>query len=111
MSTPAKTNQNTVTKKKSKFKYTKWIVIGAIVLAVLIAAVIILPKVLGGVIGLMLSFGAVGIYKLFASSAVSMNWGVGFLAIAFCAVIGVLFGSYPAAKASRLQPIDALHTT
>ena len=68
-------------------------------------------SVLGGVIGLMLSFGAVGIYRLFASSAVSMNWGVGFLAIAFCAVIGVLFGSYPAAKASRLQPIDALHTT
>lgn len=68
-------------------------------------------SVLGGIIGLLLSFGAVEFYKLIASSAVSMNWGVGFAAIAFCAVIGVLFGGYPAAKASRLQPIDALHTT
>ena len=68
-------------------------------------------SVLGGIIGLLLSFGAVEFYKLIASSAVTMNWGVGFAAIAFCAVIGVLFGGYPAAKASRLQPIDALHTT
>lgn len=68
-------------------------------------------SVLGGTIGLLLSFGAVEIYKLISASAVTMNWSVGFAAIAFCAVIGVLFGGYPAAKASRLQPIDALHTT
>lgn len=68
-------------------------------------------SVLGGLIGLLISFGAVELYKLIASANVSMNWGVGFAAIAFCAVIGVLFGGYPAAKASRLQPIDALHTT
>ena len=68
-------------------------------------------SVLGGIIGLLLSFGAVEIYKLISASAVTMNWGVGLAAIAFCAVIGVLFGGYPAAKASRLQPIDALHTT
>lgn len=68
-------------------------------------------SVLGGIIGILLSFGAVELYKLIASSAVNMNWGVGFAAIAFCAVIGVLFGGYPATKASRLQPIDALHTT
>ena len=68
-------------------------------------------SVVGGVIGLLISFGAVELYKLIASANVSMNWGVGFAAIAFCAIIGVLFGGYPAAKASRLQPIDALHTT
>lgn len=68
-------------------------------------------SVLGGIIGLALSFGVVEIYKLLSSSAASMNRVVGFAAIAFCAVIGLLFGGYPAAKASRLQPIDALHTT
>ena len=45
MKTPAKTNQENTVKKKTKFKYTKWIVIGAVVLVVVIAAIIILPKV------------------------------------------------------------------
>ena len=66
--------------------------------------------VLGGIIGLVLSFGVVEIYSLIAAASVEINWGIGIAAIIFCAVIGVLFGGYPAAKASRLQPIDALHT-
>lgn len=65
-------------------------------------------SMLGGLIGLALSFVAVGIYNTAAGSSAAMDWGIGMAAIAFCAVIGVLFGSYPAAKASRLQPIDAL---
>ena len=66
-------------------------------------------SVLGGLIGLVLSFGAVQIYNIIADSSIGMNWPLGLGAIAFCAVIGVLFGGYPAAKASRLQPIEALH--
>ena len=67
-------------------------------------------SVLGGIIGLLLSFGTVEIYSLISATSAEMNWGIGIAAIAFCAVIGILFGGYPAAKASRLQPIDALHT-
>ena len=67
-------------------------------------------SVLGGLIGLLLSIGAVEIYNMASATAVTLNWSVAFAAIAFCAVIGILFGGYPAAKASRLQPIDALHT-
>ncbi len=47
MKTPVKPNQRTAAKSKG-FKYTKPIVVTAVSLAVVIAAVIILPKVLGG---------------------------------------------------------------
>ena len=66
---------------------------------------------LGGVIGLLLSFCAIECYSFAAATAAGLNWMVGFAAIGFCLVIGVVFGSYPAAKASRLQPIEALHTS
>ena len=66
-------------------------------------------SVLGGIIGLGLSLVAVGAYGLVTGASVGVSWGVGIAAIAFCAVIGVAFGGYPAAKASRLQPIEALH--
>jgi len=132
MKKPEKTNQTIAFKAKTGRKWIKPVVIIAIVLAIGIAAAIVLPNVLGakrrhimlqflceacilsvlgGIIGLLLSFGAVQIYNLFSATAVSMNWVIGMVAIGFCAVIGVLFGSYPAAKASRLQPIEALHTT
>lgn len=68
-------------------------------------------SVLGGLIGLIFSFCVIKCYSLATASAAGMNWIVGFAAIGFCIMIGVVFGSYPAAKASRLQPIDALHTS
>ena len=68
-------------------------------------------SVLGGLIGLVLSFLGIELYNLFAGASTSMRWGVGGAAILFCAVIGIVFGGYHAAKASRLQPIDALHNS
>ncbi len=68
-------------------------------------------SILGGLLGLGLSVFGVNIYNEVSGSMAEMNWAIGMAAIAFCAVIGVLFGSYPAAKASRLQPIDALHNS
>lgn len=39
----------------------------------------------------------------------SLNMGVVGLAVAFCFLIGVVFGMYPANKAAKMKPIDALH--
>ena len=39
----------------------------------------------------------------------SLNMGVVALAVAFCFLIGVVFGLYPANKAAKMKPIDALH--
>ena len=38
-----------------------------------------------------------------------LEGGVVLIAVAFCFVIGVVFGLYPANKAAKMKPIDALH--
>ena len=38
-----------------------------------------------------------------------LNGGVVLVAVGFCFVIGVVFGLYPANKAAKMKPIDALH--
>lgn len=67
-------------------------------------------SVLGGLIGLALSILAVNGYNSLTDSTAEINKSIAVATILFCTVIGVGFGSYPAAKASKLQPIDALHT-
>ncbi len=65
-------------------------------------------SILGGLIGLGLSALGLKAFSLLADMTVSMDWRAAVSALVFCVVIGVLFGSYPAAKASKLTPIDAL---
>lgn len=68
-------------------------------------------SILGGLLGLLLSVIGINIYNYISASSISTNRLVAIAAIIFCAVIGIIFGSYPASKASKLQPIDALHTS
>ncbi|MFN9968900.1 MAG: ABC transporter permease, partial [Phycisphaerae bacterium] len=69
----------------------------------------------GGFIGLVLGISAsLGITHLLNSVTTGSEWPVvvsipaAVLAIVFAAVVGMVFGLYPAWQASRLDPIDAL---
>lgn len=67
---------------------------------------------LGCAIGVFLSWCVLRIVSIVVSSleiSFALSWGVVGIAVAFCFVIGVVFGLYPANKAAKLPPIDALH--
>jgi len=65
-------------------------------------------SVLGGFIGILVSWGILAIVSTIASMNFAMTGGVIALAVGFCMFVGVVFGLYPASKASKLQPIQAL---
>ena len=65
-------------------------------------------SILGGLIGLGLSALGLRIFALLADMTISIEWRAAIGALLFCVVIGVAFGSYPAAKASKMTPIAAL---
>ena len=64
---------------------------------------------LGGLLGIALGLGGarlLAVYFLHLPPAYPLDWSV--LALVICSVVGLIFGSYPAWKASHLDPIDAL---
>ena len=67
-----------------------------------------LLSLMGGAIGIGLSALGLKIFTAVSDMAVSMEWTAAAAALVFCVIIGVGFGSYPAAKAAALLPIDAL---
>jgi putative ABC transport system permease protein len=72
----------------------------------LIEAVVL--SALGGVVGIVLASGAsVGLAKLMDVPFV-FNPGVNLISFVFSAGIGVVFGYFPALRAARLDPIEAL---
>jgi len=65
-------------------------------------------SILGGLLGLGLSALGLQIFAMVTDMTIAMEWRAAIAALVFCMVIGVVFGSYPAAKASKMTPIDAL---
>jgi len=67
---------------------------------------------IGCAIGIFLSWVILQLATIVAGSlgvAFTMNWRILLIAIAFCFVIGLVFGLYPANRAAKMKPIDALH--
>ena len=67
---------------------------------------------LGCAIGIFLSWTILRIVAVIASSlsmSFKLNGPVVIVAVVFCVLIGVVFGLYPANKAAKMKPIDALH--
>lgn len=65
--------------------------------------------ILGGIIGVSLGLG-IGIVLGKMGYTFSPSTGIVMIAFLSSALIGTLFGIFPANKASKLNPIDALHT-
>lgn len=68
----------------------------------------ILISVTGGLIGVVFGIGASWTVKLFAGWPVYVEWYSVILSFIVCTVTGIFFGWYPAQKASRLDPIEAI---
>lgn len=80
---------------------------GNILAQFLIEALVV--SLLGGLLGLGISAAVVRLLGPMLEMNLTVPLEVAWLAIGFSVVIGVAFGLYPANKASKLKPIDALH--
>ena len=78
-----------------------------IVTQFLIEAVVI--SLMGGIIGIIFGIGASQLISKFSGMSTVLSIPTIFLSFGFSIAIGLVFGVYPARKAARLNPIDALH--
>lgn len=77
-----------------------------VLLQFLVEAVVL--SSLGGVIGIVLGIGAGITVSLYFELPIIMNFPMILIAFSFSTAVGILFGYFPARKAARLNPIDAL---
>lgn len=77
-----------------------------ILLQFLVEAIMI--SVTGGIIGVLLGIAASELVTIFLSWPTLVSRSSILLSFMVCAITGVFFGYYPAQKASRLDPIEAL---
>lgn len=77
-----------------------------IMMQFLIEAVII--SVTGGILGILLGAFTTWMIKVIANWPVVIEASSVVLSFVVCTIIGIIFGFYPAAKASNLDPIEAI---
>jgi putative ABC transport system permease protein len=79
-----------------------------ILLQFLLESVIL--SMVGGIIGMIIGQGAIPIISYFNWMTVASSWTGPVLGFSFSVLVGIFFGFYPAFKASRLDPVDALRS-
>jgi len=65
-------------------------------------------SILGGALGIVLGIGSSKLISHFSPMSTLVSYGSIALAFIFAGSVGIFFGFYPARKASKLDPIDAL---
>ncbi len=65
---------------------------------------------IGGLLGILVGFGLTQAMAIFAGWTTYVSWYSAALAVLFSASVGIIFGIYPARKASFLNPIEALRS-
>ncbi|WP_299775287.1 ABC transporter permease [uncultured Pseudoteredinibacter sp.] len=65
-------------------------------------------SVIGGLLGIALGFALAAVISLFSGWPVAWSPVAIVISVVFCCGVGLLFGIYPAIKASKLDPITAL---
>ena len=73
-------------------------------------AITAVGSVIGVIIGLAVAFGATGIMRNQTRAEVyaGLTWQTLFVATTVCVITGIAFGMYPALRASRLSPVEAM---
>jgi putative ABC transport system permease protein len=64
----------------------------------------------GGMIGVALAYGATVAIRSFSPFPAAFPWWAPLLAVSISSAVGIFFGLWPAAKAARLNPIEALRS-
>lgn len=78
-----------------------------IIMQFLIESVIL--SLMGGIIGMICSGAILGIINFFVENYhFTITFGVAAIAVIYSVAVGIIFGIYPANKAAKLKPIDAL---
>ena len=63
---------------------------------------------LGGIVGIFLGILAGNLVGLYLDSPVVIPYDWVIIGLVVCSIVGIVFGVYPAYKAAKLNPIDAL---
>ncbi|MTI66353.1 MAG: FtsX-like permease family protein [Firmicutes bacterium] len=63
---------------------------------------------LGGIVGILTGIGGSSLLKVLVGLNTSISISILIISFGFSLVVGVFFGMYPANKASKLEPVDAL---